>query len=145
MENAQLNAKTKKIHRRNSQPNGENDGQGLEGTRGCGFVNGSGEQNRPASRDCEKDYPGGSIESQREEISNGVPAGKILDEVLHLKEQFLTYTKSHQSHLEARLDAAKQEEQQFLSSVEILERRIKTALVIQEQTNTLDATEEHKE
>ncbi|MBE9050655.1 hypothetical protein IQ243_09555 [Nostocales cyanobacterium LEGE 11386] len=123
------NAKTKEVPGRNSQPDGENDRQGLEELRASGFVDGIGEQNRLVSRNCQANDSNRNAYSQPEEFNAGVHAGKILEEVLLLKEQFLDYLKSDQDQLEAKLDATKKQEHEFLSKTEALERRLKTALL----------------
>ncbi|MGJ5675245.1 MAG: hypothetical protein ACR9NN_16815 [Nostochopsis sp.] len=133
MENIELNAKTKKILGRDSQSNGENDRQGLGKLRASSPINGTGEQNRFISGDCEENNSGGYTDFQREGIDTGSNVGKILEEVLLLKQQFLDYVKSDQSRLEARLDESKKQEQQFLVNAEALEKRLKTALAIQQQ------------
>ncbi|MEH2377314.1 MAG: hypothetical protein V7K27_00150 [Nostoc sp.] len=69
-------------------------------------------------------------------------AGKILEEVLLLKQQFLDYVKSHQGRLEARLDESKQQEQKFLTNAEGLELRLRKALAIQQIENESDNPEE---
>ncbi|MEH2087808.1 hypothetical protein [Nostoc sp.] len=69
-------------------------------------------------------------------------AGKILEEVLLLKQQFLDYVKSHQGRLEARLDESKKQEQKFLANAEGLELRLRKALTIQQTKDESDNTEE---
>ncbi|MDZ8239702.1 MAG: hypothetical protein RMZ69_21560 [Nostoc sp. ChiQUE01a] len=134
MESVKLNAKAKKVRGRNSQPNGENDGQGLGKAGGGSFVDGTEQQNRFTSGDCEENDSSDKADSERKEIDIGGDVGKILEEVLLLKQQFLDYVKSHQTRLEARLDESKKQEQQFLANAEALEKRLRVALAIEQTT-----------
>lgn len=135
METLKANAKAKEVRGTNSQSDGENDRQRLEGLGRSSFSNGIGQQNRFIGRDCPKDDSADNVYPQRKDYDHGSDTGKILEEVLLLKEQFLSYVKSDQSLLEAKLDESKKQEQQFLANAEVIEKRLRAALAIQHPTN----------
>ncbi|MDZ8070368.1 MAG: hypothetical protein RMY64_32960 [Nostoc sp. DedQUE08] len=135
MENFSRNVKTKEISRANSQQDAENDRQRLGGFGGSGFVDGIGQQNRFVSRACEENNPDSNTYFIGNKFECGSSSGKLLEEVLLLKQQFLEYVKSDQDRLEARLSESKKQEEQFLAHAEIIEKRLRTALLIQEPTN----------
>ncbi len=141
MESVKPNATTKEIRGTNSQQNGENDRQRLETVRGGSFVDGTRQQNRSISRHCPEDDSYRNAYPRGEEVGNGSGVGKILEEVLLLKQQFLDYVKSDQNQLEARLDESRQQEQQFLSNAERIEKRLRTALAV--QVTEIEETSNH--
>ncbi|MEH2371960.1 hypothetical protein [Nostoc sp.] len=108
-----------------------------------------GEYGQDSSVDGTKQIGDASAHSSGENITRTAiawdghgDAGKILEEVLLLKQQFLDYVKSHQGRLEARLDESKKQEQKFLANAEGLELRLRKALVIQRTEDESDDTEE---
>jgi hypothetical protein len=132
MESAKRDVKTKKIPGRNSQSNGQNDRQGLGEFAASSFVDGVGQQNRFISGNCQENDSSRIAYSQGEEFNTGSNSGKILEEVLLLKQQFLDYVKLDQARLEARLDESKKQEQSFLANAEVIEKRLRTALLTEE-------------
>jgi hypothetical protein len=135
VEKLKPNAKTKEIHGRNLQQNGEDDRQRLAEATGRSAGNGAGKQDGFISGDCEKNNSSRNTHLCREELSNEGNSGKILEEVLLLKQQFLDYVKSDQNRLEARLHESRRQEQEFLSHAESIENRLRLALGIEDSTD----------
>lgn len=73
---------------------------------------------RTSEQDCPGDYPPGT------DFSGGSSVGKILGRLQKIKEEYLSYVRSHQARLETRLDESKEKESQFLKETQELEEEI---------------------